>query len=480
VSAAKEARLSTTPKEEIFMERTGIRKTALSLAVAGAFAGGVSQAHAAAFALIEQNASGLGNSYAGAAAAAEDASTIYYNPAGMSLLPGGMQVSAGLALINLSAKFSDSGSTQSGTPAAPSSQAPLGGTGGNAGGLSAVPNFYFATDLAKDLKIGVGISVPFGLKTEYDPDWMGRFQAIKSDIATFNVNPSIAYKLNEDASLGFGLSYQHLNAELTNAVNFAAATYGATGGNVAATDAVAAAGREGTASVKGSDNALGYNFGAMFKVAPDTRMGLSYRSSIKYHVTGTVTFSGVPTATLTGISPALAAAFSDGNVNLDIELPASASVALQHKLDPKWTLLGDVTWTGWSKIKQLVVTRDTGATLSTTPENFKNTWRIGVGATYRQDDAWSIKMGVAYDQTPVNDTDRTARLPDNDRIWLSVGGQYRLSKDGTLDFGYAHLFIKDAPINQPANGGSSLLSGQLVGTYKGSVDIFGAQFAYRF
>ena len=461
------------------MVRTGIRKTALSLAVAGAFAGGVSQAHAAAFALIEQNASGLGNSYAGAAAAAEDASTIFYNPAGMSLLPGGMQVSGGLALINLSAKFSDSGSTQTGTPAVPSTQAPLGGTGGNAGGLSAVPNFYFATDLAKDLKIGVGISVPFGLKTEYSPDWMGRFQAIKSDIATFNVNPSIAYKLSEDASLGLGLSYQQLNAELTNAVNFAAATFGATG-SAAAANAVAAAGQEGTASVKGSDNAWGYNFGAMFKVAPDTRLGLSYRSSIKYHVTGTVTFSGVPTATLTGISPALAAAFSDGNVSLDIELPASASVAVQHKLDPKWTLLGDVTWTGWSKIEELKIVRDNGTTLGRTPENFKNTWRVGAGATYRYDDAWSIKMGLAYDQTPVNDTDRTARLPDNNRIWLSVGGQYRLSKDGTLDFGYAHLFIKDAPINQPANGGSSFLSGQLVGTYKGSVDILGVQFAYRF
>jgi long-chain fatty acid transport protein len=461
------------------MARTGIRKTALSLAVAGAFAGGASQAHASAFALIEQNASGLGNSYAGAAAAAEDASTIYYNPAGMSLLPGGMQISAGVDFINLSAKFSDSGSTQTGTPAVPSTQAPLGGNGGNAGGLSAVPNVYFAMDLAKDLKLGVGLSVPFGLKTEYDPDWMGRFQAIKSDIKTFNVNPSISYKVREDVSLGFGLSYQKLDAELTNAVNFAAATFGATG-SAAAANAVAAAGREGTASVKGSDNAFGYNFGAMFKVAPDTRMGVSYRSSVKYHVTGNVTFSGVPTATLTGISPALAAAFADGGVNLDIELPASASVALQHKLDPKWTLLGDVTWTGWSKIKQLVVTRDNGTTLSTTPENFKNTWRAGIGATYRYDDAWSIKTGLAYDQTPVNDTDRTARLPDNNRIWLSVGGQYRLSKDGTLDFGYAHLFIKDAPINQPANGASPFLSGQLVGTYKGSVDIFGAQFAYRF
>src|SRR2546427_12804024 len=128
------------------MERTGIRKTALSLAVAGAFAGGVSQAHASAFALIEQNASGMGNSYAGAAAAAEDASTIFYNPAGMSLLPGGMQVSAGLALINLSIKFSDSGCTASTSPAA----RPLGHNGGNAGDLSTVPHVYFGQDVAPE------------------------------------------------------------------------------------------------------------------------------------------------------------------------------------------------------------------------------------------------------------------------------------------------------------------------------------------
>src|SRR5258707_8959059 len=122
-------------KEEILRARTGIRKTALSLAVAGAFAGGASQAHAAAFALIEQNASGLGNSYAGAAAVAEDASTIYYNPAGMSLLPGGMQISAGAAFLKLSRKFKNSRSAQTGTPPAPPPHPPLGGTGGGAGGL---------------------------------------------------------------------------------------------------------------------------------------------------------------------------------------------------------------------------------------------------------------------------------------------------------------------------------------------------------
>ena len=412
------------------MERTRIRKTALSLAVAGAFAGGVSQAHASAFALIEQSASGLGNSYAGAAAAADDASIIFYNPAGMSLLPGGMQVSGGLALINLSLKFSDSGSLQAG------------GNGGDAGDLSAVPNLYFAMDAAKDLKFGVGISAPFGLKTEYDPTWVGRFQAIKSDIKTINVNPSVSYKLDDKISFGFGLNYQQIDAELTREVTPAAPGV--------------------TVRVEGKDTSYGFNLGAMFRMTPDTTLGVSYRSSIKYKVEGTVAFSA-------------AIGQPDGNVSLDVKMPDSTSIALKHRMNPSWTLLADATRTGWAKIKDLTVVRDTGAQLESTPENFKNTWRVGVGAVYRYDDAWSIKTGLAYDQTPVNDTDRTARLPDQNRMWLSFGGQYKLSKDGTLDFGYAHLFVKDASINQ--NPGTAI---QLTGTYKGTIDIFGAQFAYRF
>src|SRR5438309_6546305 len=197
------------------MAGTRIRKTALSLAVAGAFAGGVSQAHASSFALIEQSASGLGTSYAGATAAADDASIIFYNPAGMSLLPGGMQVSAGLALINLTAKFSDSGSTASTSPA----PRPLGNNGGNAGDLSPVPNVYFAMDVAPDWKVGVGVSVPFGLKTEYDPNWIGRFQGISSKVETLNVNPSLSYKLSETASIGGGLSYQRGKVDILTAVN---------------------------------------------------------------------------------------------------------------------------------------------------------------------------------------------------------------------------------------------------------------------
>lgn len=478
------------------MARTEIKRTAVSLAVAGLFAGGASQVQASGFALIEQNVSGLGNAYAGAAAATADASTVYYNPAGMSALPAGTQMVVGAALIQPSFKFSDGGSSQSGlfTPlggVVAGVTAPLGGDGGNAGSNAFVPNFYLVTDLVKDVKFGLGVSAPFGLKTEYNPDWIGRFQAIKSDIKTTNINPSLSFDLGGGSSMGFGLNYQRIDAELTNNVNVAAAALGTllpfVGAPITLGQALTGAGGipEATVSVKGSDSAWGYNLGGLFQLSPDTKLALAYRSEITYNISGTVTFSNVNLTTVSAVptvGPAVAAGLganlANSNINLNITMPESGSAALQHRLGDRWTVMGDATFTAWSRIKELRVVRDNGTTLSTTPENFKDTWRLGVGATYRHSDALSLKMGVALDQTPVNNTDRTARLPDQDRRWLAFGGQYRWSQNGALDVGFAHLFMKDAIINQ--NGGNAVLNGQLVGSYKSNVNIFGAQLTYRF
>jgi len=468
------------------MVRPGIRKTAASLAVASALAVGYSQAHASAFALQEQNASGLGNSFAGQAATAENAGTIYFNPAGMSFLPAGPQLSLGGDYIKPSTKFSDGGSTAAGFPGAAATQRPLGSNGGEAGNPAFVPNLYFATDIARNLKAGVGISVPFGLATEYDSDWIGRFQAIKSEIQAVNINPSLSWKMNDRTALGFGLNYQKIDAELTNAVNTPGAAFGGVvqaGGSLATAGAVAGAiaatgQTEGNVKVTGDDTAWGWNVGAMFQLAEGTRLGLAYRSHIKYKVQGTVSFTNVPLATINGLNPAIGAKFADGNVTLDLKLPDSFSAALSHKIDARWTLLSDVTWTGWSSIQQLRILRDDGTELSNTPENFKDTWRVGVGTVYRYNDAWSTKMGIAYDQSPVNNTDRTARLPDNYRYWVSVGGQYRVSNAATLDFGYAHLFVKNTSINQP--GANAQVNGQIVGSYKASIDIIGIQYSQSF
>jgi long-chain fatty acid transport protein len=393
------------------------------LAAALALAGAAPLASAAGFALIEQNASGLGNAYAGQAAAATDASTVFFNPAGMTLLPDRQLVLAG-HLIKPQAEFS--GSSNIG-----------GGDGGDAGGLALVPNGYFAFRLTPDVHLGVGLNAPFGLATEYDSTWAGRTQAIKSELKTININPSIAWKASDAVSLGAGLSIQYGEATLTNL-----------------------AGAYGLATVTGDDYGWGFNLGALWQVNEATRVGLAYRSEVDYTLEGTVTFSAAPAG--------------NGPVTADATMPDSVSLSLFRKLDTRWDLLADLTWTGWSDFDELRILRTTGALVGVTPENWDDTYRLSLGVNYHHSDRMTLRGGLAFDETPVSDTYRTARIPDEDRTWLSFGVQYRLSPRTVLDVGYAHLFVKDADINKTESGVT------LAGSYDAAVDILSAQLTLDF
>jgi long-chain fatty acid transport protein len=399
------------------------------LAAGLVLAGGTHLAHAAGFALIEQNASGLGNAYAGAAAVAADASTIFFNPAGMTLLPDSQLVVAG-HLVKPRMEFSGTV-----TPAVG------GGEGGDAGGLSFIPNAYFAYRLSPDVHVGLGVNSPFGLKTEYDSDWMGRTQAIKSDLKTININPSIAYKANEALSLGAGLNLQRIEATLTNQVYPLANT--------------------SRVEIEGDDYGWGFNLGALWQVSAGTQVGVAYRSEIEFTLEGDATVTNFPL-------------LPSGPVTADVTLPDSASLSLFHKLSPKWDLLADLTWTGWSDFDELAIYRTSGTLLSSTPENWEDILRYSLGATWHMSEKLSLRGGVAYDEAPVSDIDRTPRIPDGARTWLAVGGQYRLSKQGALDFGYAHLFVNDPGLHSTAGGTT------LTGEYDSAVDILSAQYTHSF
>jgi len=398
------------------------KQTIIGWSVAGVLLVMAGGAAASGFALIEQSGSGLGNAFAGGAASAEDASTIFYNPAGMSRLNGKQLVVAAHAILP-SAKFTGTG---------------LPGTdmGGDAGGLALVPNGYFAMEVNPQLRVGLGVGVPFGLQTEYTSTWVGRAHAIKSKLETINLNPSVAYQVNDGFSLGAGINYQRVRGELTS--------------NPAATS---------ISSLTGSDSAWGYNLGALLNVGSQTRIGLAYRSDISYNLSGQVTF----TAPLAALS---------GPVTLDLKMPASFSASVFHQLDDKWDVMADATWTGWGVFKELRVLRTSGAIVQLVPENWRDTWRVAAGANHHYNEQWMARMGVAYDQTPVSDAFRTARIPDASRTWISVGGQYKASKAGVIDFGYAHLFVNNASIN------STITVPALAGTYSSSVDILSVQYAY--
>jgi len=426
------------------------KKRAIAAAIGAMTVTAAGSAGAAGFAIGTQNASGLGLANSGQAAAAEDASTIWYNPAGLTNLPG-RQVVGALNVINTSVKFQNNGST---TPTGAISTA---GNGGDAGGWAPPLSAYLSWQINPQLWLGLGFGSPFGLATEWDDGWVGQYHGIKSEVVTFNINPTIAWKVNETVSLGFGINAQYLDAELTSR------TFTPLGSPLG--------------EIKADDWAWGWNIGAMFNLSPATRIGISYRSELKYNLQGDVTFSQVPTA--------LTALFPNSGVSADIKLPAMASIALSQQID-RWQILADFTYTWWDSIQNLSIYRTNGTGLSNTPLNFENSWRVGVGANYQINNEWKLRFGTAYDTTPVQDAFRTPRLPDADRIWLAVGAQWRFSKQGALDFGYAHEFVDDASSNLPSvdpapvAGFPNTPKGALRGTYKANVNIFGVQLKYSF
>ncbi|MCB2004102.1 MAG: outer membrane protein transport protein [Rhodoferax sp.] len=436
-------------------------------------------AHAAGFQLNETSASGLGTAFAGGAAEAADASILWSNVAGMTRI-GESQVSGTLHLITPSLKFRNAGSL------AATGQG-LGGSGGDAGGTVPVPNAYVTKPLDNGLSIGLGVTAPWGLVTEYDDGWTGRFQAIKSSIETINVNPGLAWKASDRFSVGLGLNVQHIKAEFTNQVNYAGALLNAAvlNGVVPGSAqfnalAAAASGLESSATVKGSDTAYGWNAGLMYEVDDRTRIGVGYRSSIRYRVSGTARFAnpavGAPLAALAaGVN---AAALYDTRITSDVEIPAVLNLSYFTRLDERWDLMADAQWTQWSTVQNLTFVRADGTVLQNTPENFKNTWKLAIGANYRYNPQWTLRGGIAFDKSPVQRAFLTPRLPDGDRTWLTLGARYAPNPKLTVDVGAAYIFVKKTSIDTDA--GSTAANGLINGHYDSRTVILSAQLNYAF
>ena len=406
-------------------------KKLAAVAVGAAFASLASVAAAGGLGIGTQSGSGTGNAFAGGAASAEDASTIWYNPAGMAVLPGKTNWAVAAHLLKPSFKFENTGSTL-----------PVGGgEGGDGGGWHLIPQGYISHKLNDKWSIGAAFNTPFGLETEYDRGWRGQGVALESALKTYNLNLAASYKVNDQFSVGAGFNYQRAELQFNSqtVIGFIEPTL--------------------------HDNGTGWNIGALFQPTPQTRIGAHYRSAINFTATGTL------------LAPAGAGGNSSAQSGLTT--PDSFSFSVFHALNPQWDIMGDITWTGWSHVKRLDVVRTSGPLAGTAPVfitfNWDDTMRYSVGTNYKMNSEWKLKFGLALDETPTNDVDRTARLPDQERKWLALGAQWRMSKNGVLDFGYAHEFIKDASVRNTALGG-----GTLVGNYKVQADIFSAQYSHSF
>lgn len=410
------------------------------------------------FALTEESVLSTGNAFAGSAAIANDASTIFFNPAGLTRLTGNSAIGATYAIIP-TIRFKNQGSrVVTGAPLS-------GGDGGDAGVDSFVPNLYAAWSLSDSVKAGIGINVPFGLATKYNSDWVGRYQAVESKIATININPTVAAKLNDNFSVGVGLNVQYAEAKLSNAIDF-----GLIGRSVGLSTQPQQA--DGLVKITGSDWSVGYNLGMMYEPSKTTRIGLSYRSPITQNLRGNADFT-VPQS-----AKALTARgqFTDTGASAVLNLPDTLSLAVYQELNPRLSVVGDVTWTNWSRFQELRVKFDNAAQPERVqPQNWEDTYRVGVGVNYAVNDALTLRTGVTYDPSPVREEFTTARLPGGDRTLLGFGASYRPSKSLSLDVGYTHIFFDDSPINQ-----SSTTDGTLKGKFESSADILGVQLNWQF
>jgi len=445
---------------------------------------------AAGFAIAEQSGSGLGNAYAGGAAAAEDAATVWYNPAGMTR-HANTNMTAALHVILPDAEFTNSATT----PSLLGGAVPIAGANSETDRLAGVPNLYATHQLNDRVWLGLGLNAPYGLVTEYEGGWVGRYHALKSEIKTINVNPSVAYKLSESLSIGAGLSWQRIEAELSNSVDFAAldfgtgvtSIYGASGGlGLAGTLGTAA--NDGFAKLDADDSgSLGWNLGLMFEPRLGTRVGVAYRSKVEHDLEGTATFD-VPTPAVT--ASLLGTVFVTSGVTAELELPQTVSASAYHEYSDRFAIMADASWTDWSAINIISVNfanaaqgaalaslQTSGSTAQQLALDFEDTWRLAIGANYQYTEDLKLRAGVAWDESPVKSaTTRTARLPDEDRLWLSVGVSFDWSERTTLDFGYTHLFVDDVPINNATATGTHVLTGE----YDSTVDIFSAQLNMEF
>ncbi|GAB3250939.1 OmpP1/FadL family transporter [Chitinimonas naiadis] len=476
------------------------------------------QAYASGYHFGTQSVSAQGTANA-SGAAAEDASTIFYNPAGLTNVKG-TTFSGVIDLVLPHGKFTDQGSHTVGvqSPATGQTVIPGRATGGSDGGdfvePTVVPHAYFSHQLNDRATVGFGVFVPFGSKTEYNEDWVGRYNIIKTELKTVALNPSFAFKASDMVSVGGGITAQYIEGKLIKGADFGTGGVGLllqSGAISAATanallNVVGVAGNpkySGQVNIKGDDWGFGWNLGVMLNIDPGTRIGMAYRSKIKHELQGDAVWTvpqsfsaaGTPFGAAGAIVQAgLNARYSNSAATLKVDTPESLSISGFKQVNEKLALMADITRTRHSRFEELRVDFANGLADSNTPEKWTDTTKVSFGGAYQLNDTIKLRGGLAYDESPVDDSNRTASIPDSNRKWISLGANWAVSKESSFDFAYSFVQVGKPKVNAFDNGGQLAANGApvcnqtnntsscatLVGEYKVYSHILGVQYNHRF
>ncbi|NNM59242.1 MAG: transporter [Legionellales bacterium] len=458
----------------------------LSTIVSVVLSGVSGSVYASGFQLFEENGAGVGNFDAGGAAEAADASTAWYNPAGLVMLDHQQLV---LAADAIDAGIEFSGNVQNYVLFnTPTGQVPLSGSNQygttEGGGISVIPSFHYALPIGDKVVAALSLVVPFGLESNYPQDSVLRYSATDSRIADIDLTPSIGVKITNKFSVGAGLDFQHIAATFDQVVGLG--NVGPIAGLPEDTDTLS----ENDAS----DWALGWHAGVLYQFTPATRVGLAYHSKTTFDLDGTSEFKGPLASVATG---GASDEIKSNNATTEFTLPATTSLSIYHDVNARWAVMGTINYTDWSVFNNIPLQNVAAAEQATAaelfsgsppfvptttldanvPQNFHNTWRIATGVNYRMTDYWMWRLGFGIDQDPTSDEDRNVRLPDGDRYDVAVGAHYQATKTLGFDAGWTHLFIADGVVNSGQTVGQQFT--YVNGTTDNTANIYGLQLTWN-
>ena len=402
-------------------------------------------AEAGGFAIREQSTYGQGVAYAGVAAGGS-LSSMFWNPATMTQIPGIQSESGLTGILPYSSNDATSGARI--------------GTGNVAHG-AIVPSGYFSWQVQPRLWLGMSLNSPYGLTETFPDAWSGRPYGAGGDhLTTYNATPSIAYAVTDWLSIGAGVQIQYADATLTKGI-------GALLGN--------------QVSIDGAGWGYGVTAGVTVRPTPTTTIGIGYRSAIDQNINGSL---------LLPAGPLFSAPFSTpGSVSTTLHLPDTVSVGIRQKLGDQWTAMGTVEWTNWSRIgtsnvvqpngQPALVLNGLGGGAVTIPFQYKDGWYFSIGAEYQWTEKFAVRGGIGFEKSPVSDAVRVPIVADNDRTWLSVGGTYRYSDRLSFDLAYSHLFVRTTPIDITSPSNPSFNGAPYTGSVNSRIDLISVALRYR-
>lgn len=406
------------------------------LACLGAILVSTGTAHAGAFSMEGSSPSALGNAFAGSAAGSHDSSDMFFNPATLRNYPA-TQVHLGLTSVDTGIDATVYSSTFS-------DNIPRTGQAQASGGRNvSAPSLYVSAPINANWTFGASVTSPLKIRTTYPDGWLGRFHALDTNIDTLNATAQLAYQINDALALGVGLQYEQMAATVSR--NTSPTTYGV---------------------YRGKDHQHGFTLGVHAQPTPDLKLGLGYRSAMRYRLMGDVNLTSLPTGTTTTVP---------GQV--DWTMPDVLTLGAAYQANEKTEWVGDVRWTRWSRVSifRIQLIRPAGGVIEV-PLPFRDSLLTSVGVNHKLNSQWLLRAGLAHEKDAVTDDMRNPRLPTGDRSWASIGVQYKLNGHAAVNLAYARQFFKNTRSNFAASATRN--SASLDASYKLSRDLLGASLVY--